>query len=60
MSANELLALGRVDPADAGEEFCMTVLALKASRAANGCGESIVEDMQALFLAARAAPRHSG
>ena len=39
VSVNKLLALGRVDPADAGEEFCMTVLALKASRAANGVSE---------------------
>ena len=30
-----LLALGRVDPYNFGEDFCMTVLALKASRRAN-------------------------
>ena len=35
----ELLKLGRVHPANAGELFCMTVLALKASRAANGVSE---------------------
>jgi len=35
----EVLALGRVDPADETEPFCMTVLALKASRAANGVSE---------------------
>jgi len=35
----ELLALGRVHPADAREPFCMTVLALKTSRAANGVSE---------------------
>ncbi len=35
----ELLALGRVKPADAHEAFCMTVLALKVSRAANGVSE---------------------
>ena len=35
----ELMALGRVDPKNAGESFCMTVLALKASRAANGVSE---------------------
>ncbi|MCU0784383.1 MAG: alpha-glucan family phosphorylase [Verrucomicrobia bacterium] len=35
----ELLALGRVKPADAHEPFCMTVLALKLSRAANGVSE---------------------
>ena len=35
----ELLALGRVKPENAHELFCMTVLALKASRAANGVSE---------------------
>jgi starch phosphorylase len=35
----DLLALGRVDPKNAAETFCMTVLALKASRAANGVSE---------------------
>ncbi len=35
----ELLALGRVNPADQTEPFCMTVLALKASRAANAVSE---------------------
>ena len=37
--ADELLALGRVDPSDSNEDFCMTVLALKGSRAANGVSE---------------------
>lgn len=32
---NELLALGRVNPHDRSEPFCMTVLALKLSRHAN-------------------------
>lgn len=36
LSANELLALGRVNPDDATEEFCMTVLALKLAHSANG------------------------
>ncbi|MFM1768669.1 MAG: hypothetical protein RJA22_1198 [Verrucomicrobiota bacterium] len=36
---HELLALGRVHPENAEEPFCMTVLALKASRAANGVSE---------------------
>ncbi len=36
---SELLGLGRVNPARAEEPFCMTVLALKASRAANGVSE---------------------
>jgi starch phosphorylase len=35
----ELLALGRVDPKNENEPFCMTVLALKLSRAANGVSE---------------------
>lgn len=39
ISFNELLALGRVHPSNAGEPFCMTVLALKLSRAANGVSE---------------------
>lgn len=39
LSISELMALGRVRPDQAGEPFCMTVLALKASRAANGVSE---------------------
>ena len=35
----DILALGRVNPADPQEPFCMTVLALKASRAANAVSE---------------------
>ncbi len=35
----EILALGRVNPQDALEPFCMTVLALKLSRAANGVSQ---------------------
>jgi alpha-glucan phosphorylase-like protein len=35
----KLMALGRVDPANTHEAFCMTVLALKASRAANAVSE---------------------
>ena len=35
----ELLGLGRVNPQNPEEPFCMTVLALKASRAANGVSE---------------------
>jgi glycogen phosphorylase len=35
----DILGLGRVNPADANEPFCMTVLALKVSRAANGVSE---------------------
>jgi glycogen phosphorylase len=35
----DILGLGRVNPADALEPFCMTVLALKISRAANGVSE---------------------
>ena len=39
LSFDELMALGRVNPDDANEPFCMTVLALKGSRAANGVSE---------------------
>ena len=35
----ELMALGRVHPGNDAEPFCMTVLALKCSRAANGVSE---------------------
>ncbi|MFZ0825848.1 MAG: alpha-glucan family phosphorylase [Verrucomicrobiia bacterium] len=35
----DLLGLGRVNPQNLEEPFCMTVLALKASRAANGVSE---------------------
>src|SRR5438309_6850490 len=39
LSLNDLMALGRVHPEDANEPFCMTVLALRVSRAANGVSE---------------------
>ena len=35
LSQDAFLALGRVDPGNHGEEFCMTVLALKVSHRAN-------------------------
>jgi len=35
LSAEQLLGLGRVDPNNHGEEFCMTVLALKMSHRTN-------------------------
>ncbi|MDR3456835.1 MAG: alpha-glucan family phosphorylase [Verrucomicrobiae bacterium] len=35
----DIVALGRVEPENAQELFCMTVLALKLSRAANGVSE---------------------
>lgn len=35
ISHDELMALGRVNPSDRGEPFCMTVFALKNSRRAN-------------------------
>jgi starch phosphorylase len=38
-SFDQFMALGRVDPGNASEPFCMTVLALKASRAANAVSE---------------------
>ena len=36
LSHKDFMALGRVDPHDDTETFCMTVLALKSSRRANG------------------------
>jgi starch phosphorylase len=39
MPFEELLSLGRIDPHDAHESFCMTVLALKLSRSANAVSE---------------------
>ncbi|PWU21539.1 MAG: DUF3417 domain-containing protein [Verrucomicrobia bacterium] len=36
---SELVKLGQVDPKNAHEQFCMTVLALKLSRAANAVSE---------------------
>jgi starch phosphorylase len=39
ITLEELMALGRVNPSNKDEPFCMTVLALKASRAANGVSE---------------------
>ncbi len=39
LTQDQLMGLGRVRPADATEPFCMTVLALKLSRAANAVSE---------------------
>jgi glycogen phosphorylase len=39
LELKDLMALGRVDPKSETEPFCMTVLALKFSRAANGVSE---------------------
>jgi glycogen phosphorylase len=39
LTHEQLMGIGRVKPEDATEPFCMTVLALKASRAANGVSE---------------------
>lgn len=39
ISWEDLMALGRVNPDDENEPFCMTVIALKCSRAANGVSE---------------------
>ena len=36
LGPHDLMALGRVDPQNEGETFCMTVLALKMCRIANG------------------------
>ena len=38
-SDKEFMALGRCNPADPAEPFCMTILALKGSRSANGVSE---------------------
>ena len=38
-SMDQLMALGRVNPENSQENFCMTVLALKTSRAANAVSE---------------------
>jgi starch phosphorylase len=50
----DIMGLGRVNPADANESFCMTVLALKVSRAANAVselhGEVSREMWQSLYL----------
>jgi glycogen phosphorylase len=39
MSVDELMGFGRIHPSDHNESFCMTVLALKMSRSANGVSE---------------------
>ena len=39
LTHQQMMAFGRVNPADENEPFCMTVLALKLSRAANGVSE---------------------
>lgn len=39
ISLDKLMELGRVNPNNQNEPFCMTVLALKGSRAANGVSE---------------------
>ena len=39
LTHEELMALGRITAANDSEEFCMTVLALNTSRAANGVSE---------------------
>jgi starch phosphorylase len=39
MSIDDLMGLGRIDPKNDAESFCMTVLGLKLSRAANAVSE---------------------
>ncbi len=39
LTLDEFMQLGRVNPQDANEQFCMTVLALRHSRAANAVSE---------------------
>ena len=57
----ELMGLGRIDPGDKQEPFCMTVLALKLSRAANAVSElhgTVSREMwQPLFAARKAGAR---
>jgi starch phosphorylase len=39
LALDDVMVLGRVEPKNADEPFCMTVLALKAARSANGVSE---------------------
>ncbi len=39
LNHTELMALGRINPDDGDEQFCMTVLALKTAKATNGVSE---------------------
>jgi len=39
ISLDDLMALGRIDPKNEEESFCMTVIGLKLSRSANGVSE---------------------
>ncbi len=58
----ELMALGRINPADSEEPFCMTVLALRLSRAANGVSElhgQISREMWRPLFAPRKGPAKS-
>ncbi len=49
ITMEKLLALGRQNPADAREPFCMTVLALKLSSAANGVSQLHGETARAMW-----------
>lgn len=53
LTIDQLMAYGRIRPNDINETFCMTVLALKMSRAANGVsalhGKTSVEMWKELF-----------
>ena len=55
LARHELMGLGRVHPPDGGEEFCMTVLALKASHRANA-----VSSLHAQVSRAMWAPLYPG
>jgi starch phosphorylase len=59
----ELMGLGRIDQTDAQEPFCMTVLALKLSRAANAVSElhgRVSREMwKPLYAGRRAAARQA-
>ena len=59
MDAQQFLGYGRVDPEDAHETFCMTVLALKMSRAANGVSElhgEVTREMWKVLSAQKTSP----
>jgi starch phosphorylase len=50
LSHEQLMALGRENPADSGESFCMTVLGLKHSRRANAVSALHGEVSRAMWM----------
>ena len=61
LSRSEFLALGRKNPADEGENFCMTILALRMAAASNGVSKLHGEPSAARCgrRSGRASPRMS-